>query len=751
MGLLKWGGAISGAPTTDIVNLGTSFKRPCQHLGAFGPFILALFLVFSAGAIRAQQIQFDVFVGYGDLGGGGVVPEASWFPVVCEIKNNGPTFNGVIEINAGNMGQAQNVRVAVELPTGTLKRLSIPVFNAGRYQRGWDFRIVDERGRLRAEHPGATPRSTLTSGTTLMGALPRSLGGTPVIRSVQQPSQEYQPVVARFAEAAIIPDNPLVWEAMGAFYLNSEKAPNLTDPQVAALEAWLNNGGHLIVAVEAVSDVTATPWLRSLVPIDLTGTRSVKEHRGIQQWLRAAYTTPGSGARLRNNPGMVSSSVNPFANLNDDLDFENTEITAATGALRGGEVVASAGETPLIVSARQGRGEVTVLLFDPERDPTRSWKNLPTFWAKLANVPPDLYVNANFNSRNGYGIDGVFGAMIDSKQIRKLPVEWLLLLLILYLAVIGPIDQYWLKRIKRPMLTWITFPCYVVLFSVAIYLIGYKLRAGETEWNELHFVDVLPRGTGAEMRGRSYYSIYSPVNDTYRVESQLAYASFRGEFQGSWSTGSQDEHADVIQTGDNYRANIFVPVWTSQLYASDWWEPTDRPLNAGLVSDSQGWTLSVTNRQALPLSRVRLAVGGYIYEIGDIPAGESRTNRLSRGQGMPISSFVNNRAVYFQTASMSRQRSFGNTASGQIDNVPDSSMAICLMGNQGIQNGMNQGSFVMPPGMDVSPLLERGQAVLLAWESDFSPVKPVNQFPTRRSHKDTLWRLALTIDSPNPQ
>ena len=42
--------------------------------------------------------------------------------------------------------------------------------------------------------------------------------------------------------------------------------------------------------------------------------------------------------------------------------------------------------------------------------------------------------------RGGWSIDGVFGAMIDSKQVRKLPVEWLLLLLIVYLVVIGPLD-----------------------------------------------------------------------------------------------------------------------------------------------------------------------------------------------------------------------------------------------------------------------------------------------------------------------
>ena len=83
------------------------------------------------------------------------------------------------------------------------------------------------------------------------------------------------------------------------------------------------------------------------------------------------------------------------------------------------------------------------------------------------------------------------------------------------------------------MLTWLTFPCYVVLFSLLIYFIGYKLRAGETEWNELHFVDVLAHGQGAELRGRTYASIYSPVNANYRVESSEHFSTFRGEFQAS--------------------------------------------------------------------------------------------------------------------------------------------------------------------------------------------------------------------------
>ena len=49
----------------------------------------------------------------------GIVPEATWFPFVCEIKNDGAAFTGVIEVSAGQLNGGQTRRVVVELPTGT--------------------------------------------------------------------------------------------------------------------------------------------------------------------------------------------------------------------------------------------------------------------------------------------------------------------------------------------------------------------------------------------------------------------------------------------------------------------------------------------------------------------------------------------------------------------------------------------------------------------------------------------------------
>src|SRR5262249_9086525 len=153
------------------------------------------------------DIQFDPFPGYDSI-----VPEASWFPIVFEVKNDGPTFTGTIEIteSGGNQGQAR--RATVELPTGTLKRLTIPVFSTSRnYGGSWDARLFDERGKLRKEFTGLRMRKFLAQEAPLIGALPRTAGGMPLVRAIPEQASELQPATARF-QPSVFPDNPLVLE-----------------------------------------------------------------------------------------------------------------------------------------------------------------------------------------------------------------------------------------------------------------------------------------------------------------------------------------------------------------------------------------------------------------------------------------------------------------------------------------------------------------------------------------------------------
>ncbi len=727
---------------------------PAGGTGGFRFFPITLLLLAAFAFSARAAIQFDVFLGYD-----GIVSEASWFPVVCEVKNDRASFTGIVEVSpsSGGLAQEQVRRMVVELPTGTLKRLVIPVFSSARYRSQWDVRLLDERGHVFAEQLGLTPKRQVPSRTVVLGAVPRLPSGAPVIRQVLARSSDAQPATARF-QTALVPDNPLALEGLNSFYLNSEKAMELTANQVEALLGWLNAGGHLIIGVEQISDVNGVPWLRKLVPCDLNDVKTLGSHVELEQWVRGLGLTNTASdvsmvsaanrtARRRLMAESGGVQINPFSSLPDDSDFENAGLQVATGKLLGGQVLASSGGVPLMVDSATGRGRVTTLLFSPEREPVRSWKNLPTFWARITDVPPVLYANENYNERGGgWSADGIFGAMIDSKQVRKLPVEWLLLLLIVYLVVIGPLDQYWLKRIKRPMLTWVTFPCYVVLFSLLIYFIGYKLRAGESEWNELHVVDIMVNGNEAEMRGRSFASIYSPVNARYQVESQDHFSTFRGEFQSSWSGGGQDgEKVEVWQNGDNFKADIFVPVWTSQLYVSDWWQSGDLPLTFTVSAVGGDFVVTVANHLEHPLSHAQLVADDRVLDLGDVPAGQSKTFTVAREKGISLRDFVGRHSGVFQAAVSSRQHAFGSSSNGQINDVAESSMASSFLSQiSQDQNGYGSG-FVSPPGLDLTQVVERGNAVLMAWSPDYSPVPAINKFSPRRSHKDTLWRIAAPL------
>jgi hypothetical protein len=728
------------------------------HAGRGMGCLTALLLMFvclgwaGADAADTPGLQFDVFAGYD-----GIVPQAAWVPFLFEVKNDGPTFTGTVELGGAALDRGQSRRLVVELPTGTLKRFVIPVFANPRSYSQWDIRLYDERGKMRAEQTGIRPRKMVAPGIPILGAIPRTAGGTPQFQAILPQQNDLQPMAARLLPS-ILPDNPLVLDGLNCIYLNSERAADLTLPQVNALMSWVSAGGNLILAIEQPGDVTGSPWLKNIVPCEIKDLRPLKEHPELHEYLRSTFwKTNSSFQAARNYPGAsprrsqgpqasetLTSPDSPFANLADDMKFEAAEMQTVVAKVRDGRVELASGEVPLIVTADRGRGRITCLLFSPEREPVRSWRNLPVFWAKLAEVPGNLYASSDFNRPGGWSSDGIFGAMLDSRQVHKLPIEWLLLLLLCYLIVIGPLDQYWLKKIRRPMLTWITFPCYVVAFSLVIYLIGYKLRAGESEMNELHVIDVLAQGDRAELRGRSYASIYAPANQRYRVIANQKYAAFRSAFSGMYGGSQSGGKTEVVQEGDSFKADIFVPVWTSQLFVNDWaMASSPAPLAATVSGTASGWRVRLENHTDTKLTSSQLVIGEWLIPLGEVPANDAKTFNVSAERGKNLRQFVLDHGRRFQTAVQSRQYAFGSSSRGWIDDLPNSSVAASFISE--FTDGNYGGGFQVPPGLDLTTVVDRGNAVVLAWADGYAPGKSIYQFSPRRGHRYTLWRYTLPV------
>jgi hypothetical protein len=734
--------------------------------------VVAAALCLAAVSARAA-LQFDAFLGYDDI-----LPERSWFPITCEIYNDGPAFNATVEVTARDFGQGQPRRMALDLPTNTRKRIVIPVFSTAR---NWNVRLLDERGKVRAEQP-LQPRRTMRNNLPLIAALSRTVAGIPVLpESPASMADDSKYAIARL-QTALFPDNPLALEGINALYVSSEKAVELSVGQVNALMAWLQRGGHLVLGVEQLSDVNATAWLRDLLPCTLTSMITLSAHDPLQAWTRSpapdsakseptatqplrrlGYPRPAPYAgnsqtnRLRRNMQGQSvplppqgqpapSPLNAAGPATEDTQFDSAPMQVATGTLHDGVILIGDPSAPLAVDGYRGRGRITVLNFSAEREPFLSWKNRAWFWSKLAEVPPAAFLNPNsMVVPSRLSSDGIFGAMIDTKQVRKLPLGWLLALLVAYLVVIGPLDQYWLKKINRQMLTWLTFPCYVVVFSALIYFIGFHLRAGELEWNELNVVDILPDNDRAVLRGQTYLSIYSPNNARYPLAGSEKFATLRGEYVGNFGGNQEKGRTLVTQTGNNFQAEADVPVWMSQLLVSDWVQPSGLPFDLTARRGDSGWEVTVDNKMDRALPGVRAVLDGRIYDLGEVPASQIKTFSLGTNRSTRVSEMAGHYGDTFRSAVQARNNTFGNNGN-PISDLASGSVAASFLTYVNHGGGQSWDNFTGPASLDLSRFATEGYAIVLAWVPDYSPSE-LNRFKARRTHRNTLFRLVVPLKS----
>lgn len=704
-----------------------------------------LALAFASARVGQGALQFDAFIGFD-----GKVHEAGWFPVAFEIFNDGPGFNAVIEISSGHFGQDQRRQIPIELPTNTRKRLVVPMFaSGGRFTTQWEARLLTPNGKVIEERLNLQTQIVPWE-STMMGAVPGSFSGSPTYPDGPRNRNQMasQPEVARMLVEQF-PDNPIALEGLDVLYLNSEKAIDLKLDQITALLGWVRGGGHLIVAVENPGDVNGTPWLRQFLPAEFTATANTVVDRAVMQWLRSrpdASEDPlavlQQSRRLQNQSSGASYSAISIEELGP------AEMPVSTGELKDGRVLVSSGPTPLMINAPRGRGSVTVLTFNPELEPFRSWKGRGYFWARVSGIPADVFTSAGNQGYGGWSVDGVFGALIDSRQIKKLPVTWLLLLLVVYLVVIGPFDQWWLKKINRQMLTWITFPAYVVLFSLLIYFIGYKLRAGETEWNEFHIVDILPRGEKVDLRGRTYISIYSSSNARYPLDGEEGFATLRGELMDLYSGGREGSKATVVQDGNSFKAEVSVPVWTSLLYANDWFQTNDTPLLASVSYNGAEYVVDLENLMSEPLTDIRVALKEIIFEIGSLQPNESKTVTLAPEKSTGLKTFVQQHGSHFQRAVELRRNPMGTTAGGQLENPALTATVVSFLSYLD-QYGQGNRQFVSPGGLDMTASVERGDAVILGYAPNFSFTDKINAFTPPRFKRDTFVRLTVPVRRPN--
>lgn len=344
-------------------------------------------------------------------------------------------------------------------------------------------------------------------------------------------------------------------------------------------------------------------------------------------------------------------------------------------------------------------------------------------------------------------MDSVFGSLVESRQVRKLAVGWLLLLLGIYLVVIGPGDYYLLKRLKKPMWTWVTFPVYVILFSFLVYGIGYLLRAGDEEWNTVTVIDHVGQGEDSLQRGRIFGGLYSPRNATYPMQLDFPWAQFRSEYQGlggGQMTGSKG--LEVRSTGAGVQGSITVPVWTTEVLVGDWVRSqAPVPIRMQATRNGDELVLDLDNAGGRQWSVLQLCYGERVYNLPRLAPGATLNHRviLNASQGALLEEQIESQSTPFQMAATSRNQAFGGEGWRLSPSINVMVAASFSEGRMDRDSDARYDRMALPPRLDLRHLLKRGDAVLLALTEEVEPGTDPRRFEPLSSSSTTLYRLAV--------
>lgn len=462
---------------------------------------------------------------------------------------------------------------------------------------------------------------------------------TAVFRS-EDADREFSTTVTNISRPAELPVEWYDYEATTTIVLSTSdkqywSSITASDPRISALKRWVELGGKLVVLGGANgAEVFASGGpLAELIPgrFDTITTLDKDKIRPLEQY---------SGS---------SEPISP----KEDVQLSVTRLVDLTGrveAYAGG----SAEELPLVVRGVRGLGELTFVAVDLDKQPLRDWKGQGDFLRKLVRFDPDAVPadQSNNYAMMGRGYDDLAGALVKRlgssfADVRTPPFAAVVGLVLLYLALIGPGDYFFVKRVlKRMEATWITFPAIVILTSVGAYWLAHYLKGDQLRINQIEVVD-FDEASGV-CRGTMWTELFSPRSERYdlTVAAKLpdgasldANAANSDQTLAAWmglpGSGLSGMHGGggggvgLFGTGYSFTDKLSridglpVQVWSTKSLTARWDGTAPTGIEADLAPDGDMVVGRVTNTWDTSLDDCRLFYGTWAWRLGTMKPNQT--------------------------------------------------------------------------------------------------------------------------------
>jgi hypothetical protein len=544
----------------------------------------------------------------------GYFKNGEWLVAWAEIENNGKNVDGQLSVQITNSSTQATYATSVSLPSGARKRVPLYIL-ANNFSRELEVQLTGPDGLLAKQKITVRPQPNLNF---LAGLIARERGGLALLNGVALPGQERPKVIVDVS----LEDLPERMEGLRSFDLlvfNDVDTSRMTPGQAAALADWVQQGGRLVIGGGSTAALTLTGLPGALLPVSLGGQADLtaEELSGLADF--------AGGSAILTSGTFVSSKVYPAAT--------SSRLAGDTGA-------------PLVVESRYGEGRVDFISLNLSSAPFNSWPDTIKFWNKLLaptgeysqNLPADVSV------RQLYGAEMINN--LSNIPALDLPsIQWLSLLLGVYILLVGPVNYFILRRLRRMHLAWITIPALTLLFSAGAFGIGYLLHGTDVVLNQIALITPSENGP-AEVN--NYLGLFSPSQSAYSLEVKTPgllspIVSGDGNIWGPGGTISGGTNLTFLQGEQPQVKGLAIDQWSFQAFAEEERWSQFGSLKADLRLENDKVVGTLRNATSTPLKDIAVVIGSNFVRLGDLAAGAEKpveldlTVQTNDQMNMPVS------------------------------------------------------------------------------------------------------------------
>lgn len=404
-------------------------------------------------APNSNSIEVTVAAGYED-----VVKVGADAPFNITIVNKGEGFSGEAQVIIDTSYQTKTVyAINFELPQGSTKKLTlnVPISTANRKAQV----KIESKGKAIKDIEYSFNK-VLSPATPVIGVLGESYNQLRVLNGLrikqnQVDNRDYRNKVMSKEEGSIIetpaemiqlnkdtlPEDIKGFSTFNYLLIADYDTTLLSDKQIQVLEKWVEDGNTLIIA---------------------GGINSKKVYSGISSQLKPFEILGSKRESIAEAVGKYTERIAPDA-----------MVEVSTGNVGDGKVLIGDETNPLAVSYKKSNGKILFFAFDPTMSPISVWENAGELWKRILNESIQIVNNGKYNMGNYYDYDLVVRQVPEDQTP---PYKALLLIILLYIIIVGPLLYIILKFKDKRDYSWVVVPILSVLCIGIIYAAGFKTR-----------------------------------------------------------------------------------------------------------------------------------------------------------------------------------------------------------------------------------------------------------------------------------